>query len=109
MDDIIHTLRSNPTGVTPLIKALKTAKSKAPLDGLCLKKLRAKKATAKSAAKAAAAKAAAAKAAATDKYNKAVEKLKSLNKQIAAQGGSTVAIPTTPPPGTAGAAGTFIF
>ena len=96
MDDIIDTLKNNPASVTPLIDALEV-----PLASPCsaddISKLSTKKDTAKSTATAAVSKQTNLKAAAIEKYNTANEKLKSLNEQIAAQGGSTIAAGTAAP------------
>merc|ERR1712032_228829 len=102
MDDITDTLKTNPAGVTPLITALSAIEK--PLATPCtdeeVETLTTKRNTAKSTADTAVEEQTKLKAAATEKYNTANDKLIALNKQIAAQGGSTfpagTAAPTVP-------------
>ena len=100
MDEIADTLTNDPSNVTPLITGL--FKIVLPLDIPCLQNdidnLSSKKAAAKSTADTAVTKHTNLKAEATEKYNKANEEIMSLNTQIAAQGGSTIATTTTLPP-----------
>ena len=115
MDEITNTLSSNPAGVRPLTTALKDIVT--PLAEPCsaddISQLETKRDTAKSTATAAVAKQTNLKAALTEKYNAANEKLQSLNQQLAAQGGSTIAAGTAAPtvatmptvPGTDGGSG----
>merc|ERR1711990_1254298 len=100
MDDITNTLSSDPAGVTPLITAL-LAIIPGMLDPACsaddINSLGSKKDAAKSTAQDAVAKQTNLKAAATDKYNAANEEIISLNEQISAAGGSTIAAGTAAP------------
>ena len=99
MDEITDTLKNNPAGVTPLMTALSAIKT--PLATPCsaddITTLTTKKNTAKSTADTAVGEQTKLKAAATEKYNTANDKLISLNEQIAAQGGSTIAAGTAAP------------
>ena len=99
MDEITDTLTNDPAGVTPLMTALEAIET--PLATPCsaddITKLTTKKNTAKSTADTAVEEQTKLKAAATEKYNTANDKLISLNKQIAAQGGKTIAAGTAAP------------
>merc|ERR1712032_1160452 len=99
MDDITDTLKTNPAGVTPLITALSAIEK--PLTTPCtdeeVETLTTKRNTAKSTADTAVEEQTKLKAAATEKYNTANDKLIALNKQIAAQGGSTIPAGTAAP------------
>ena len=100
MDDITNTLADKPADVRPLIDALKAIKK--PLDEPCsaddISQLETKRDTAKSTATAAVVKQTNLKSAATEKYNTANDKLKSLNQQLAEQGGQTIPAGTAAPP-----------
>merc|ERR1712212_1368956 len=99
MDEITDTLTNDPAGVTPLMTALEAIET--PLATPCsaddITKLTTKKNTAKSTADTAVEEQTKLKAAATEKYNTANDKLISLNKQIDAQGGKTIAAGTAAP------------
>merc|ERR1712032_1470423 len=99
MDKITDTLKTNPAGVTPLITALSAIEK--PLATPCtdeeVETLTTKRNTAKSTADTAVEEQTKLKAAATEKYNTANDKLIALNKQIAAQGGSTIPAGTAAP------------
>merc|ERR1712032_915856 len=105
MDKITDTLKTNPAGVTPLITALSAIEK--PLATPCsadeIKTLTTKINTAKSTADTAVREQTKLKAAATEKYNTANDKVISLNEQIAAQGGSTIAAGSAAPTVAAGA------
>merc|ERR1712032_1149779 len=105
MDKITDTLKTNPAGVTPLITALSAIEK--PLATPCsaedIKTLTTKINTAKSTADTAVREQTKLKAAATEKYNIANDKVISLNEQIAAQGGSTIAAGSAAPTVAAGA------
>merc|ERR1712168_377657 len=115
MDDITNTLSSKPADVRPLTTALKAIVT--PLAEPCsaddISQLATKRDTAKSTATAAVVKQTNLKSAATTKYNTANDKLKSLNQQLAEQGGPTIAAGTAAPtvatmptvPGADGASG----